>query len=113
MNWTEAQSHCRGTYTDLATLCSEEDVNRVIAAFPQDFTGAAWIGLERGEVWRWQWSFSNKDFYKDDELNFRNWRNGHPNPSLMEDRCAVLESNGQWFDDNCNSVREFVCFNGK
>ncbi|XP_062393801.1 putative C-type lectin domain family 20 member A [Sardina pilchardus] len=110
MNWTEAQSYCRGTYTDLAIVCSEEDVNRMTATLPQDFTGAAWIGLEKGEVQRWQWSFAEKVFYTDDDLNFRNWRSGHPTTS-MEDRCAVFEPDGQWFDDSCNTQRRFVCFN--
>ncbi|XP_041963290.1 putative C-type lectin domain family 20 member A [Alosa sapidissima] len=110
MNWTEAQSHCRGTYTDLATVCSESDVDRMTANIPQNFIGAAWIGLEKGEVQRWQWSFADKDFYTGDDLNFRNWRSRQPTTS-MEDRCAVFEPDGQWFDDSCSTQRRFVCFN--
>ncbi|KAL2083960.1 hypothetical protein ACEWY4_019478 [Coilia grayii] len=110
MNWTEAQTHCRQTYIDLATVCSKHDMDKLTAAFPSDFTEVAWIGLERGLQWRWQWSFSDKDFYVDSDVDFRNWRSKPPNPAAV-DRCAVLEPNGKWIDDSCSTQRHFVCFN--
>lgn len=112
-NWTEAQSYCRQTYTDLATVFGRHDMETLAAALPSDFTGRAWIGLEKGTRWRWQWSLSDKDFYANDgDLSFSNWRTGHSN-SVNSDRCGVLEPNGKWFDDGCNTQRRFMCFNGK
>ncbi|KAG7462169.1 hypothetical protein MATL_G00199620 [Megalops atlanticus] len=34
---------------------------------------SAWIGLERGSSWKWQWSLADPGFYRQGETEFRKW----------------------------------------
>ncbi|KAG7469601.1 hypothetical protein MATL_G00130640 [Megalops atlanticus] len=112
-NWTEAQKYCREQYWDLPSIYSIEDMESLTEAVHSGFDGRAWIGLERGILQTWHWSFTDKDFYRHGEFEFRNWKNGEPGNGDGKDSCAAMHPNGEWFDDNCNNKRPFICFDGR
>ncbi|KAJ8354549.1 hypothetical protein SKAU_G00221160 [Synaphobranchus kaupii] len=109
-NWTEAQKYCREKYSDLASVY-RDGIGSIREAVHSDFTGKAWIGLERGDI-KWHWSLADRDFYRDREFEFRNWKQGEPR-NHQEMSCAAMDHNGKWFGDNCNRERHFICLKGR
>ncbi|XP_042258031.1 L-selectin-like [Thunnus maccoyii] len=54
MNWTEAQTYCRETYTDLVTIENTEDMNQLINTVSSaGYNSQVWIGLYRVIDWKW------------------------------------------------------------
>ncbi|KAI1886082.1 hypothetical protein AGOR_G00210360 [Albula goreensis] len=109
-NWTDAQKYCREMYSDLATIYDKVDIDHLTETVQN---GKAWIGLERGDLLKWHWSLANRDFYKDGDLIFRNWKNGEPSTDGGKESCAVMHPSGKWSDEDCNSKRPFICLKGK
>uniref|UniRef100_A0A3Q2WK27 C-type lectin domain-containing protein n=1 Tax=Haplochromis burtoni TaxID=8153 RepID=A0A3Q2WK27_HAPBU len=109
VNWTDAQSHCRDVYTDLATIESTADVNAV--------RSKAWIGLHDDLENSWRWSLNDSSFYGQGETTFRNWYTNEPNNLNGQQYCVALLSgspyNGEWDDRDCDDILNFVCYNGK
>ena len=100
-SWLEAQSYCRATYIDLATVGSMEDMNRLKAAVDPAYTGAVWIGLKK------HWVLSTGENIS----AYNNWVPGQPNEGNVEAACGVYSSQG-WNDSYCSSMSYFVCFDG-
>uniref|UniRef100_A0A672MWL3 C-type lectin domain-containing protein n=1 Tax=Sinocyclocheilus grahami TaxID=75366 RepID=A0A672MWL3_SINGR len=90
MSWPEAQSYCRERFTDLATVDSMDDVNRLVNKVDAGYSGSVWIGLKRGKQTRWHY----------------NWDSGQPN----KDGDCVEIVNGAWLDRACDYNRYFVCY---
>ncbi|KAK9514704.1 hypothetical protein VZT92_025400 [Zoarces viviparus] len=111
---TEAQRHCRETYSDLATIRDMEDVdtlNTMLQSSPMvDGSSRAWIGLyDDVDSWRWRWSLSNTSFYKPGETEFRRWESGQPDNAGGEQHCTVLYTDGYWYDYTCVQQIQSVC----
>ncbi|KAL7851018.1 hypothetical protein AOLI_G00213740 [Acnodon oligacanthus] len=100
-SWLEAQSYCRATYIDLATVGSMEDMNSLNAAVDPAYTGAVWIGLKK------HWVLSTGENIS----AYNNWVPGQPNEENMEAACGVHTQQG-WHDWYCSSVFYSVCFDG-
>uniref|UniRef100_A0AAY5EZ02 C-type lectin domain-containing protein n=1 Tax=Electrophorus electricus TaxID=8005 RepID=A0AAY5EZ02_ELEEL len=98
--WLEAQSTCRGLYTDLATVYSMDDVKRLTQALPGS-SDAVWIGLRKSWVWSSGEAVSN----------YSHWKPYNPNEGNAEASCAVLTTAG-WQDWYCSNTYYFVCFDG-
>ncbi|XP_035280800.1 C-type mannose receptor 2-like isoform X1 [Anguilla anguilla] len=112
-NWTEAQKYCREKYSDLVTIYDRDDIGSITEAVRSGFTGRAWIGLERGDLFKWHWSLADREFYSDREFDFRNWKQGEPNIDRNESECAAMYHTGEWFDDDCNNKKHFICIKGR
>ncbi|XP_076018702.1 macrophage mannose receptor 1 [Genypterus blacodes] len=108
--WLQAQSHCRGNYTDLATVDNIEEMNQLVnttltsQGSAGDFRGKAWIGLHRGH----QWSDLSTS-------SFQNWRSGQPDNVTGVQGCVAADMGnaGLWSDENCNRTLSFVCYGEK
>ncbi|XP_057182989.1 lymphocyte antigen 75-like isoform X2 [Triplophysa rosa] len=104
MSWSEAQSYCRESFTDLATVDSMNDVNRTMNKVNDGYSGSVWIGLKRGGQHRWGWSNGENTISQ-----YSNWDPTQPNQPLSE--FCVFSTNGGWHDMPCNSNLTFVCYN--
>uniref|UniRef100_A0A8C9SIM4 C-type lectin domain-containing protein n=1 Tax=Scleropages formosus TaxID=113540 RepID=A0A8C9SIM4_SCLFO len=115
-NWTEAQSYCRKNYTDLVTIDNPEEMNRVINRVNlTGYTGPAWIGLEKGNSWKWQWSLEERRLYSDGQTGFSNWDSsvGAPHTADGNTNCVGMKDNGKWNDIPCaykSPTGFFVCY---
>nr|XP_046193167.1 C-type mannose receptor 2-like [Oncorhynchus gorbuscha] len=107
MNYSQAQTYCRDMYTDLATIYNSGDLDRLVQLVPNG-TASVWIGLEFGDEFEWHWSLPDQR-----KIAFFNWRAAEPKQNNTQDSCAAMDPNGQWFEDNCQIKRGFVCFDGK
>ncbi|KAK6469624.1 lymphocyte antigen 75-like, partial [Huso huso] len=93
-SWFDAQSYCRENHTDLATIESQEETEKVLN-ISAGFTDA-WIGLYYDKE-NWQWS-------NGDNVSYYNWTS-----SLS---CTSVDSKGEWVDSDCNNVKYyFICYN--
>ncbi|XP_049328996.1 L-selectin-like [Astyanax mexicanus] len=111
--WTEAQSYCRQTYTDLATINNMDEMKKLNEALKGKGGDFVWIGLNRGNTGRWQWSLADGSFYSVGN-SYQKWYSGEPNNAGGNEFCiAMKQEDGTWFDDECGIICTFVCFDGK
>uniref|UniRef100_A0A8C2AKC8 C-type lectin domain-containing protein n=1 Tax=Cyprinus carpio TaxID=7962 RepID=A0A8C2AKC8_CYPCA len=101
MSWPEAQSYCRERFTDLATVDSMSDVNRLVNIVDAGYSGSVWIGLKRGTQKRWGWSNGENT-----TSQYYNWASGQPNG---DGDCVVIYY-GVWHDMSCSYKQYFVCY---
>ncbi|XP_042257519.1 uncharacterized protein LOC121889545 isoform X2 [Thunnus maccoyii] len=88
MNWTEAQTYCRETYTDLVTIENTEDMNQLINTVSSaGYNSQVWIGLYRVIDWKWS------DGYRGSGDEYRNWRSNEPD--LGADELCVVSRGTQ------------------
>uniref|UniRef100_A0A8C2BT50 C-type lectin domain-containing protein n=1 Tax=Cyprinus carpio TaxID=7962 RepID=A0A8C2BT50_CYPCA len=103
-NWTEAQRFCREMYTDLAPVKNAKELNDLLKTIT-DGSYDVYIGLYRSDVFKWHWTLS--DGFYNGEI-FKNRKNVTYNGG-----CAAMDNSWKWFNDDCDSKKNFVCFNGK
>ncbi|KAL1280939.1 hypothetical protein QQF64_015539 [Cirrhinus molitorella] len=101
MPWSEAQSYCRERFTDLATVDSMDDVNRLVNIVDVGYNGSVWIGLKRATEKRWAWSNGENT-----TSEYYNWASGQPN----KDGDCVATYSGAWHDMHCSYGRYFACY---
>ncbi|KAL6481106.1 hypothetical protein MHYP_G00091860 [Metynnis hypsauchen] len=113
--WTEAQSYCRQTYTDLATISNMEEMKKLNATLKDKTSSFVWIGLDRGDTGKWLWSLADESFYREGDT-YRNWESGEPNNLLGNQYCVGMNKDpgmmniGTWNNENCDKLYTFVCF---
>ncbi|XP_027143984.1 C-type mannose receptor 2 [Larimichthys crocea] len=110
LTWTEAQTFCRKTYTDLATFGSPEEKSQLLSTLSSAGVNSdVWIGLYSKIVWRWS------NGYRGDGAEYRNWNN-NPNdePDFSEPNqfCVCTAKDGRWWDSPCDDERPFICMAG-
>lgn len=105
--WTDAQTYCQATYTDLAVVKTNDDMVRLQnEAQSQAFSSSAWIGMYN-DVNAWHWSLGYEPVG-----SMRKWDVGEPNNNGGRQNCVVITPWG-WWDWGCTNIHPFVCFDGK
>ncbi|KAL7846163.1 hypothetical protein AOLI_G00243550 [Acnodon oligacanthus] len=112
--WTEAQSFCRQTYTDLATIGNMDEMKKLNATLKEKPRSPAWIGLARGDIRKWLWSLSDRRFYREGDT-YRSWSFAEPNNYWGMEYCVVMFTDmkmetGKWFDVICDVTYASVCY---
>ncbi|KAK1166730.1 secretory phospholipase A2 receptor-like [Acipenser oxyrinchus oxyrinchus] len=85
--WSEAQSYCREHYTDLVSIRSAQEVEKINTTVQDVQTERVWIGLFRNNTSQ-QWQWSNGDYFM-----YLNWENNAPNTNLY-----AVAVGKQWLD---------------
>lgn len=107
--WGEAQSYCRETYTDLATLDSLDDMKKLAnLAAASGIRVQIWIGLTHNGVASWMWSTTETQTSYG-LAQYTNWAS-LPDPSH---HCGGMRVDGKWFSALCERHLPFVCQSGK
>uniref|UniRef100_A0A3B3HYT6 C-type lectin domain-containing protein n=1 Tax=Oryzias latipes TaxID=8090 RepID=A0A3B3HYT6_ORYLA len=104
-SWTEAQLYCKNNHTDLATVSSMVDMNRLRQHLGNK---KAWIGLQRkaSSNRTWQWSQPDVQF---NESRDNGWNTDEPNDNGIEN-CGTLNTNKKWADLSCKCQQPFICY---
>ncbi|KAL7875535.1 hypothetical protein AOLI_G00104980 [Acnodon oligacanthus] len=108
--WTDAQNYCRETFTDLATIESQEEMNAVIALVKRT-EGNFWIGLrQKGQQstavinQSWNWSDGSNSSYT-------YWDDKEPNGGVGVYCVQLWKSPGyRWNDAGCQWPGPFICY---
>ncbi|XP_028330691.1 C-type lectin lectoxin-Phi1-like [Gouania willdenowi] len=102
--WTEAQTYCRQTYADLATIGNKEQNDQLLDTITSaGQSSEVWMGLYSTIDWRWSDGFSGVG------ANYRNWKRVEPNLYLAAEFCVLATP--FWYDERCSSKWRFVCYN--
>uniref|UniRef100_A0A3B3H4D6 C-type lectin domain-containing protein n=1 Tax=Oryzias latipes TaxID=8090 RepID=A0A3B3H4D6_ORYLA len=98
MNWTEAQQHCRKEYTDLATVSTMADLEKLGDIHSKNIE--IWIGLfkKAGTNVISHWSLPGLQFNESQAK----WKIGEPN-GVTSETCGAIEkiTEKQWLDMSC------------
>ncbi|KAK7898422.1 hypothetical protein WMY93_019275 [Mugilogobius chulae] len=88
LDWTSAQSFCRKTYTDLVTVYSEEE-NQKLMEVGNNVYVCHWIGI-RHKFHNWRWSSGVPNVFYDDKSAI--WADGQPDNNDGDQHCASLST---------------------
>nr|XP_057924844.1 C-type mannose receptor 2-like [Doryrhamphus excisus] len=98
LNWSDAQGYCRRLHTDLVTIKTATDNEKVRNLNEgQD----AWIGLNRTRVWS-----------DGSDSLFRLWGEKQPDNAKGIEQCTVVDlgtKEGLWSDEDCTLKLPYVC----
>lgn len=109
-NWRDAQTFCKDKFTDLATVDTKEDMDKIVQLTQYGgFSGEVWIGLYMDT---WRWSLNQSSFYGEGEMGYRDWHSGEPQNSGGEECCVEIWDR-KWNDFPCRGVLHFVCYDGE
>ncbi|XP_008433325.1 C-type mannose receptor 2-like [Poecilia reticulata] len=109
LSWTEAQTYCRQTHTDLATVLSSDEQNMFISTLSSaGHSSDVWIGLFSEIDWRWS------DGLTGSGADYRHWRTSSNEPSFdyPDELCVSFHYNGGWVTEPCSTQRYFLCYQG-
>ncbi|XP_053332754.1 C-type mannose receptor 2-like [Clarias gariepinus] len=84
-----------------------EEMMKLNNTLKMETVNQAWIGLQRGNTGRWQWSLADQTFYRDGDTH-RNWSSGEE--SNTNEFCADIAKSGLWYSCTCNLTLPFVCY---
>lgn len=105
VNWFRASEICRKRGMQLLTINSAKE-NLEVVRLGQDY-GLEWVWIgatDLAHTRRWVWSHNGE------LVEVRYWRDGEPSDqkeNCIEALMAGYPSN--WNDNNCRSVRPFIC----
>ncbi|XP_072227320.1 macrophage mannose receptor 1-like [Leuresthes tenuis] len=104
LNWTEAQTYCRRTYTDLAAAENSEEMKQLMDTVSSaDHSSEFWLGLRTNNVFQWSDRF--------DGDGYRKWRSYEPD-WIEEELCVRTENDIGWWDTSCMEQYPFICYTG-
>ncbi|XP_030256829.1 macrophage mannose receptor 1-like [Sparus aurata] len=103
--WAQAQSYCRNSYTDLASVGNQDDMQRLVKMAAASGLGRSiWIGLEKGVVGSWMWSVGEAQ-----TTDYTNWAS----PPDSSHNCGGMRGDGKWLSASCGANLPFVCQEGE
>uniref|UniRef100_A0A3Q3XR62 C-type lectin domain-containing protein n=1 Tax=Mola mola TaxID=94237 RepID=A0A3Q3XR62_MOLML len=103
--WAEAQSYCRETFTDLATVDNRDENNKLLSVLP-GHGNFAWIGLHE-DLTKWKWALGNSEF---NNIHYSNWKANYPNNKMLKQICVVMTKSGTWYYFPCCGTFPAVCY---
>lgn len=113
MSWKEAQSYCRAKHTDLASVRSKTELQKILSIMQGG--SEVWIGLYRNRLWSDQ---SNSTFtYWRPEVQA--YPVSEPDNGLYsygmygDQHCTAMDFSGKWTDENCLASFPFFCYSRK
>ncbi|KAM4537027.1 secretory phospholipase A2 receptor-like [Odontesthes bonariensis] len=109
LTWTEAQTYCRQTHTDLATIENSEELKQLINTVSSaGHYSNVWLGLYSKIDWRWSDGFTGSG------AQYRNWYTSfnEPNFKSANQFCVVTKDYGMWIDYDCMTSYPFICYKG-
>ena len=109
--WTEAQRYCKDEFTALATIDNMREMEMLNSTMNEAGAEKPWIGLKQGSSPKWQWSLADRDFYRENEAEFRKWNSTQPEGT--HENCTVMIGNGTWYSRKRSDTRAFVCYDGE
>lgn len=108
--WDEAQIYCREMHTDLATIGSHDDLNRLVNMMAKtNMTKNMWIGLKKTRMTEsWLWSVGETPS-SHGVAEYTNWVSL---PDSSHD-CGGLRDDGKWASALCTTKLPFICREGE
>ncbi|KAJ0064553.1 hypothetical protein NL108_009748, partial [Boleophthalmus pectinirostris] len=113
MNWTQARQSCRENYTDLVTVQTQQDLQRI--SVPDLTSPGAWIGLfDDPASWykvmntdanSWRWSATGDI----GTTGYTSWAATEPLFKNALQVCTTLWNNN-WHDEDCSRGYRPVCY---
>ena len=108
MNWSQAQSYCRETHTDLVSGRQQttdqqlKNLSQIQKLNDGQENNQLFIGLFK-DIWGWSDGSSS---------SFRNWKFLNDKVKKINE-CATTTKDGTWKADNCTEPRSFFCYDGE
>uniref|UniRef100_A0A3B3C3Y4 C-type lectin domain-containing protein n=1 Tax=Oryzias melastigma TaxID=30732 RepID=A0A3B3C3Y4_ORYME len=110
LNWTEAQTYCRQKYTDLATIETSEEMDKVMNIVSSaGYSSYFWTGLYSSINWRWSDGFKGS-YYSSFNYNYNYWSSEDSFNSRGDQICMIVYWHSQhhhWSDSSCSSLFPF------
>ncbi|XP_031438876.1 secretory phospholipase A2 receptor-like isoform X2 [Clupea harengus] len=105
LTWDEAKAYCRSSYSDLASVHSDEEQKLLyqVAGTP---ISKGWIGLHHTRN-NWSWTLEDNHLYSYEDGTFEKWVD--PPPGTYK-QCGSFIID-QWSQMNCSEALNFVCQN--
>ncbi|XP_039464903.1 macrophage mannose receptor 1-like [Oreochromis aureus] len=106
--WTEAQSYCQQTHTDLASIENTEEMKQLNSTVSSAaHSSELWIGLYSQIRWRWS------DGLTGSGADYRNWDTSEYEPDFYSGvQFCVSSLKGKWWDFQCREKLQFICYRG-
>ncbi|KAK6470005.1 macrophage mannose receptor 1-like, partial [Huso huso] len=106
--WEEAVEYCRSNHTDLVSIESEQEHNRVSQEANKSSSSHVWLGLLQSCTFGfWYWVDGAQSCYD-------NWA---PEPRCQSgyNQCGVMtaRNDSKWTEKPCTERFNFICYNGK
>ncbi|XP_067931184.1 lithostathine-1-like [Watersipora subatra] len=103
--WSDARNLCKKMNSDLMSIESKYEQSFLQGMLRADTSGALayWTGgndIDSEQGWKW----TDRSPFK-----YFNWNTGEPNSNGDEDCIEVVQLTGQWNDNNCGALRNFIC----
>ena len=112
-SFDDANSRCMNDFNGtLAMIRSQEQTNAVVNLINNrttDRNRPVTFGIRR--IGGTNFAYINGDLISTSD--FQNWARNEPNNALGNEDCGTLFTNGQWNDDACTVLHNFICERGK
>ncbi|XP_053332759.1 macrophage mannose receptor 1-like [Clarias gariepinus] len=82
-----------------------EEMMKLNNTLKMETVNQAWIGLQRGDTGKWQWSLADQTFYRDGDT-YRNWSSVEPNNKGGNEFCVEM-----YRDEKDTNTKSYIFLN--